>query len=245
MSARRPAGAASGLYGPPSWLATALRHELRRVHDASHDGGPYSPDAAPAGRRALKNATLGYLAALPEHHALVAAQARSASNMTDRMAALRLLVDLDIPERQAALDDFYQRFEGDALVLDKWLGLQAMSALPDTLARVEALMRHPTFSLRNPNKVRALIGSFTSANPLRYHAADGSGYAFHVARTLELDPINPQVAARLLAPLGRWRRFDAGRQAHMIAALERILAAPQLSRDVYEIASKSLGRAAS
>jgi aminopeptidase N len=163
--------------------------------------------------------------------------------MTDRMAALRLLVDIDIPERQAALDDFYARFRDDPLVLDKWLALQAVSALPDTLARVEALLDHPAFSLRNPNKVRALIGSFTAANPLRYHAQDGAGYAFHVARTLALDRVNPQVAARLLAPLGRWRRFDALRQERMQAALERILAAPQLSRDVYEIVAKSLGRA--
>jgi aminopeptidase N len=224
-------------------IAAALEPELRRVHGASADAGPYSPDAASAGRRALKNATLGYLAALPQYHALVATQARSATNMTDREAALRLLVDLDIPERAAALEDFHQRHAGDALVLDKWFALQAVSALPDALARVEALLRHPAFSLRNPNKVRALIGNFTSNNPLRYHAADGAGYAFHVARTLELDAINPQVAARLLAPLGRWRRFDPGRQAHMTAALERILAAPQLSRDVYEIAAKSLGRA--
>jgi aminopeptidase N len=224
-------------------IATTLEPELRRVHDASSDGGPYSPDAASAGRRALKNATLAYLAALPQHHALVTAQVRSATNMTDRAAALRLLVDLDIPEREAALDDFYQRYAGDTLVLDKWFALQAVSALPDALAKVEALLQHPAFSLRNPNKVRALVGSFTAANPLRYHAADGTGYAFHVARTLELDPINPQVAARLLAPLGRWRRFDSARQALMTAALTRILAAPRLSRDVYEIAAKSLGRA--
>src|SRR5262249_42784450 len=155
----------------------------------------------------------------------------------------RLLVDLDAPERQRALDDFYARFQNDALVLDKWLGLQAVSALPDTLARVTALLAHPSFSLRNPHKVRALIRRFTALNPLRYPAADGAGYAFHVARTLELDKINPQVAARLLAPLGRWRRFDAGRRKHMTAALDQILAAPQLSRDAYEIAARSLGRA--
>jgi aminopeptidase N len=160
--------------------------------------------------------------------------------MTDRMAALRLLVDLAGPERQEALDDFHARFKDDALVIDKWLGLQAVSALPDTLARITALLAHPAFSLRKPNKVRALVGSFASANPLRYHAADGSGYAFHADRILELDPINPQVAARLLAPLGRWQRFDPERQAKMKRQLERILAAPKLSRDVYEIASKSL-----
>ena len=114
------------------------------------------------------------------------------------------------------------------------------SSLPDTLARVTELLGHPAFSIRNPNKVRSLIGSFTAGNQLRYHAADGAGYAFHADRIVELDPINPQVAARMLAPLGRWRRFDGTRQAKMKAALNRILAAPKISRDVYEIASKSL-----
>jgi aminopeptidase N len=226
-------------------VARVLTGELERVYEANRDSGRYSPDAGPAGRRALKNAALSYLAALadeaPAARRRIADQYRAADNMTDRMAALRLLVDIDGPERQEALDDFYARFRDDLLVIDKWLALQAVSALPDTLARVSALLEHPAFSLEKPNKVRALIGSFATANPLRYHAADGSAYAFHADRTLELDPLNPQVAARLLAPLGRWRRFDAGRQEKMKAQLERILAAPKLSRDVYEIASKSLG----
>jgi aminopeptidase N len=225
-------------------IADALGDELRRVYHAHQERGTYSPDAAQAGRRALKNAALAYLAAEAESdqdaRSALIGQAERADNMTDRMAALRLLVDLDLPEREAALDRFYARFERDALVVDKWLALQALSSRPDTLERVTALLAHPAFSLKNPNKVRALIGTFTAANPLRYHAADGAGYAFHAARTIELDALNPQVAARLLAPLGRWRRFDADRQAKMRAALERILAAPRLSRDVYEIASKSL-----
>jgi aminopeptidase N len=226
-------------------VADSLKQELLRVYDANRERGPYSPDAGSAGRRALKNAALSYLAALadtdPGERQRVAEQYRAADNMTDRMAALRLLVDLDVPERKEALDDFYARFKDDALVLDKWLALQAVSALPDTLVRITALLSHPSFSIKKPNKVRALVGSFTAANPLRYHAADGSGYAFHADRILELDPINPQVAARLLAPLGRWQRFDPDRQAKMKAELERILVAPKLSRDVYEIASKSLG----
>jgi aminopeptidase N len=225
-------------------VAQALKDELTRVYEANRVSGPFSPDAAQAGRRALKNAALSYLAGLadePEIRRRLIDQYRAADNMTDRMAALRLLVDIAGPERQEALDDFYERFRNDPLVIDKWLALQAVSALPDTLERVTQLLRHPAFSLEKPNKVRALIGSFTSGNPLRYHAADGSGYAFHADITLKLDPLNPQVAARLLAPLGRWRRFDQGRQAKMKAQLERILAAPKLSRDVYEIASKSLG----
>jgi aminopeptidase N len=225
-------------------IADALGDELRRVYAANEVREPYSPDAAQSGRRALKNAALAYLAALAGTDAGVRAMLmgkyRGANNMTDRMATLRLLVDLEGPEPQAALDEFYARSHGDGLVVDKWLALQAISSRPDTLARVTALLSHSSFSLKNPNKVRALIGSFTAANPLRYHAADGAGYDFHATRTIELDAINPQVAARLLGPLGRWRRFDPARQAQMRAALERILAAPKLSRDVYEIASKSL-----
>jgi aminopeptidase N len=225
-------------------IAATLRIEFERLYAASRDTGAYSPDAAPAGRRALKNSALAYLAALADEDAglrdRIAGQYRAADNMTDRMAALRLLVDIAGPERQAALEDFHARFRDDALVLDKWLALQAISALPDTLDRVKALLSHPAFSMQKPNKVRALIGSFT-ANALRYHAADGAGYAFHADRILALDPKNPQVAARMLAPLGRWRRFDAGRQERMKAELQRILAAPKLSRETYEIASKSLG----
>lgn len=226
-------------------VATSLQADLLRAYEANRDTGPYSPDAGPAGRRALKNAALFYLAALADADAAergrLAVQYRGATNMTDRIAALRFLVDLDGAERTEALDDFHARFKDDALVIDKWLGLQAVSALPGTLANITALLAHPAFSLKKPNKVRALVGTFAGSNPLRYHAADGAGYAFHADRILELDPINPQVAARLLAPLGRWQRMDKARQALMKRELERILKAPKLSRDVYEIASKSLG----
>lgn len=224
-------------------IAQQYRALLEETYRANAVAGPYSSDAASAGRRALKNAALSYLAELAEEDAglrrLIHQQYATADNMTDRAAALRLLIDIAGPEREAALADFYARFRDDALVLDKWLMLQAISALPDTLDRVKALLSHPAFSMHKPNKVRSLIGAFT-ANALRYHAADGSGYAFHAERMLELEPINPQVTARLLAPLGRWRRFDVGRQEKMKAELRRVLAKPNLSRDVYEIASKSL-----
>ncbi len=224
-------------------IAESHRDLLLEIYDANRVPGPYSPDAGPAGKRALKNAVLSHLSELAADQRgildRIAGQYRDADNMTDRMAALRLLVDIDVQERQAALDDFHNRFRDDALVLDKWLALQAISVLPDTLERVRGLLKHPAFSMQKPNKVRALIGSFT-ANALRYHAADGSGYAFHADRIIELDPINPQVAARLLAPLGRWRRVDHDRQRRMRAELERILAVPKLSRETYEIASKSL-----
>ncbi|WP_367273132.1 aminopeptidase N [Ferrovibrio sp.] len=224
-------------------VAEAHKASLLRIYDGASGSDAYSPDAEQAGNRALKNAALSYLSELAAEDAGILAridgQYAKADNMTDRMAALRLLVDLDVPERAAALADFHDRFKDDALVLDKWLSLQAISALPDTLERVKALLSHPAFSMRKPNKVRALVGGFCM-NALRYHAADGTGYAFHADRIIELDPLNPQVAARLLAPLGRWRRVDTARQARMKAELGRILSVPKLSPETYEIASKSL-----
>src|SRR5690606_26272128 len=145
-------------------------------------------------------------------------------NMTDRMAALAALNDLDVKERRKSLDDFYKRFEKNGLVIDKWLALEAMSALPNTLDRVKELTGHAAFSIRNPNKVRALIGAFATGNPVRFHAKDGSGYAFLAAKVIELDKLNPQVAARMVAPRRRLKKFDADRQGKMRKELERILA---------------------
>ena len=224
-------------------IAARLQDALLDAYHANHSNQPFSPDAGQAGQRALKNAALSYLAALddPAMIELVAGQYRAADNMTDRIAALRQLVHMDGPLRAEALDDFHGRFEGDSLVIDKWMGLQAISSLPDVLERVTALLDHPTFSLKKPNKVYALIGGFASGNPLHFHDAGGTGYAFLADRVLELDELNPLIGARLLAPLGRWQRLDAARQALMKGQLERILAKPGLSRDIYEIASKSLG----
>jgi aminopeptidase N len=160
--------------------------------------------------------------------------------MTDVMAALTVLGDLDRPERQEALDAFYATWQGDALVTDKWFGLQARSKLDGTVEAVQRLAEHPAFDIKVPNRARALIGGFAMANPRHFHRADGAGYAFLADHVIRLDAINPQIAARLLTPLGRWRRQDADRQAKMRAELERILAVEGLSRDTYEIASKSL-----
>ena len=225
-------------------VARAWRQDFERLHEQNRSDVTYSPDAAAAGRRALKNMALFYLAALAGEDAgalaRVVAQYHDCNNMTDRIAALRLLVDFPGPQRQQALDDFHTRFRDDPLVVDKWLALQAVSTLPDTLAQVKGLLSHPAFSLQRPNKVRALVGTFTVSNQLRYHAVDGSGYAFHADVVLELDGVNPTMAARLLTPLGRWQRFDGGRREKMKDQLSRILAKPGLSSDVYEIASKSL-----
>ena len=224
-------------------LATRLKQPLLDLYYANASNSPYSPDAAQAGRRALRNTALGYLAELddPDMVSLCLAQYRQAGNMTDRIAALATLSDLDDPARAEALADFHDTWRGDPIVMDKWFSIQATSMLPGTLDSVTALLDHEAFSMRNPNRVRALIGAFCNANQLRFHAADGSGYCFLADQVLALDPINPQIAARLLNPLGPWRRYGEGRGAHMKAQLERVLASGRkLSPDVYEIASKSL-----
>ena len=240
------------LYDPPAIhharealrraIAERLGDALRDAYHANQSNQPFSPDAGQAGQRALKNAALSYLAVLDDMGELVAGQYRAADNMTDRVAALRLLVDMEGPMRAEALDDFHDRFADDSLVLDKWMGLQAMSSLPDVLERVTALLDHPSFSLKKPNKVYSLIGGFASGNPLHFHDPGGTGYAFLADRVLELDRVNPQIGARVLAPLGRWQRLDEARQELMKGQLERLLATPGLSRDILEIASKSLGK---
>ncbi len=160
--------------------------------------------------------------------------------MTDRMAALAALNDQPGPERDAAMAAFRERYADNPIVLDKWFVLIATAPNPGVLADVRKAMSDPAFTLANPNRARSLIGAFASANPTGFHAADGSGYDFHAEQTLALDKLNPHTAARMLAPLARWKRMDAGRQAKMKAALGRILAADGLSRDVYEIADKGL-----
>ena len=171
---------------------------------------------------------------------LCAAQFYSAENMTDAIAALNYFSNSDCPERQRLLDDFYQKWNNYPLVIDKWFSLQATSYLPNTLDTVRNLLIHPDFRLTNPNKVRAVIGSFCHGNPINFHAPDGSGYAFLAEQILILDPINPQIAARLLNALSDWRRYEPIRQSAMRQILRDILAESNLSKDIYEIASKSL-----
>ncbi len=229
-------------------LAERLRERLltayETLRDRDRDG--YRVDSTAMARRALKNVCLDYLMQIDDEAArsLGLDQFRSAGNMTDQLGALAPLVNSAGPERGEALAAFYDRWRGEALVVDKWLALQATSTLPGTLAVVEALMDHEAFNLRNPNKVRALIGAFSQANPLHFHAADGSGYTFLADRVLALNAFNPQIAARLMAAFTRWRKYDPARQHGMRGQLERILAVPELSPDVYEIAVKSLEKVA-
>jgi aminopeptidase N len=223
-------------------VAAALRPELERVYREFERRGAYSPDAQSAGRRALRNMALGYLMELgaPEIEARCAAQYDRADNMTDRMAALGALANSDAPARAGALERFYADWKHEPLVVDKWLAVQATSRRADTLERVRTLLAHEAFDLRNPNKVYALIRSFC-ANHVRFHAADGAGYAFAADRVLELDPLNPQIAARIARAFDRWRKFDAARQEKARAALERIRDAAGLSKDVAEVVTKALG----
>jgi aminopeptidase N len=180
------------------------------------------------------------MAAGEEGPGLCLAQLRGADNMTDTIAALDLVAGSELPERPQALADFYAKWRDDALVVDKWFALQAMAQRPDAVEAVTGLLGHEAFTLRNPNRVRALLGAFAAGNPTGFHRADGAGYLLVADHVLELDPRNPQVASRLAKAFDRWRRYDAKRQNLMRAQLERILAAPKLSRDVYEIATKSL-----
>ncbi len=220
------------------------RHKdaLRELYDSLCAHAAYVPDAAGMGQRLLKRAALGYLAALEtaETTALVKEQFDTADNMTDRMDALSILNLVDVPERQQALDAFYERFADDHLVVNKWLTVQAASPLPSTLETVKRLMSHKGFDIKNPNKIRAVINTFAAANPVDFHAEDGSGYAFLADQILVINEFNPLTAARMVPPLGRWRRFDASRQALMKAQLERLSKAPGLSPDVYELVMKSL-----
>jgi aminopeptidase N len=160
--------------------------------------------------------------------------------MTDVMAALSLIAHSDAKERDELLADFYTRWQHDQLVLDKWFTVQAVSKRSDTLSRVKGLLRHPAFNIRNPNKVRSLIGAFCSANQVNFHALDGSGYSLLGETVLQLDAINPQIAARMLRMLSRWRRYDPDRQAKMRQQLEQIAHTAGISKDVYEVAAKSL-----
>ncbi len=221
-------------------LGTALREQLIEVRSQPTPQGDDLSGAA-KGTRRLRAVALGLLAAGDprEGATLAKAQFDAAGNMTERQSALSILASLDGPERQSALDAFYERFRVDALVVDKWFTLQALAQRSETIDDVERLASHPAFSIANPNRLRALAGAF-AANPWVCSHASGRGYRFVADMILAADKLNPQVAARLVPPLGRWRRMEPGRSASMRAELERIAGTPGLSRDVFEQASKSL-----
>jgi aminopeptidase N len=223
-----------------AWLGDALRAQWCALHDRC-SAVPYSLSAEARGSRKLKTQALVYLA--PADPAEAARRARAqydaADNMTDRQGALMVLAGLEVPEREPALADFHARFAGNMLVIDKWFSLQAGSLHPQAIEHVKALADHPDFTMTNPNRVRALYMAF-AANPGAFHKADGEGYRLIADLILQLDPINGNVAARFVPPLGRWRKVEPQRAALMRAELERIAAVPTLSRDVREQVTRSL-----
>ena len=223
-------------------LGERLRKGFLAARQACAPRAPYRPDDGLAGCRKLNSLCLSYLMATGSQEAidLSMAQFKDADNMTDSIGALGSLAGCDCPERREALGAFYTRWREDRGVIDKWFTLQATSRLPGTLAEVMALMEHPDFDIRNPNRVRSLVGAFSQANQVRFHEASGAGYRFLTEQILRLNSINPQIAARMLTPFSRWRRFDPARQKLMKQELARILDEPGLARDVHELAQKSM-----
>lgn len=220
-------------------IGTALAGELTALH--ARASAVTLDDPAGRGARKVKTIALGLIAAADPARAatLAAAQYDAADNMTDRQGALMVLCGLDHPARAEKLAAFYDRYKGNALVVDKWFTLQALSLHPDVIRHVRALADHPDFTMKNPNRVRSLHMAF-AGNPKGFHAADGEGYRMVADVILALDPINPQTAARFVPALGRWRRIEPGRAALMKGELERIMAAGNLSRDTFEQVSRSL-----
>ncbi|OGT62667.1 MAG: aminopeptidase N [Gammaproteobacteria bacterium RIFCSPHIGHO2_12_FULL_45_12] len=224
-------------------LAKRLRVTLKEVYDRYHDqSGQYQFNMEAVGRRQLKNACLALFAYLPEEAATVIRQFENAltSNMTDTLSALRVLSNMDSVERQWALDMFYETWQHDALVVNKWLSIQAMSRLPFALQQVKSLVASDVFDFKNPNKVYALIATFSQQNLFHFHAADGSGYIFLGEMVQILDALNPQVSARMVKPLTTWNRYDKERQVLMRHQLERMLQDKKISTDLYELLTKSL-----
>lgn len=214
-------------------LAKQLRQEFLNA---------YASDVKSVGDRRLKNVCLSYLMLLEDQtiYELCLQQFKQAENMTDAISALSLLANIEGPLGEQALADFYQKWQRDSLVIDKWLVVQSCSELPGALQRVKKLLLHPAFDIKNPNKVRSLIGGFCHNNLVQFHAVDGSGYEFLADQVLVLDKLNPQIAARLLTPLTQWHRYDERRQNLQRAQLERIVKTTDISKDVFEIAAKSL-----
>ena len=223
-------------------LAYALQDDFKRVYLIHHRDESGKFHAGAVGRRRLKNACLGYLNQLEssDTYNLVLEQFEQAHNMTDQMAALSAIVNSQHPAKSASLDRFYQQWQQEALVIDKWFALQASSSMPNAFATVQALMQHPAFDMKTPNRVRALVGAFSQANPVHFHAQTGEGYRFLADQVLALNILNPQIASRMVTGFAQWRRYDQQRQDLMKQQLQRIIATQPLSPDVYEIASKSL-----
>jgi aminopeptidase N len=224
-------------------MAAHLETQLKDLHGRLQNSASFSPDAAQAGRRALRNAALELLAANPSAANLDRAQAhyQGAGNMTDAIGGLCALMEMGGEPFEAALEDFYHRWRDEPLVIDKWFALQARDPSDGALGRVIGLTAHPAFDAKTPNRLRALVATFAAFNPARFHDPSGAGYRFLADQVLAVDGFNPSTAARLLEPLGQWARYKPELGQLMRAELERITKAPGLSKNVFELASRALG----
>ena len=222
-------------------LSEKLKADFIAAYQLNQTPGKYSPNAGSAGKRGLKNLCLSYLLCCEDESTLQLAHAQidAANNMTDRLAALMGLLNAGDKSAAQPLNRFYQDFKSEALVIDKWFSLQAVAEHTDVKA-VRTLMTHPAFTLKNPNRARSLIFSFCNGNPARFHAVDGSGYAFWAEQVIALNALNPQVAARLVRTLDHWKKYQPALKTQMQAALQKVLKAKGLSKDVLELVTKTL-----
>jgi len=223
-------------------LAVELEQQLVECYHGNKTGGTYQFSARVSGQRRLRNQALQILAAAETRDIIdmSVAQYKNANNMTDRLAAVNVLANIDCAERQQVLDAFHEFAGEDALIQDKWFSVQAASSLPGTLDTVYSLMECSEFDINNPNKVRSVIGTFCHRNLMNFHAASGKGYQFLAEQVLRLDDSNPQIAARLVSAFNRWKKYDSSRQALARDQLQKILSRPGLSKAVYEIVSRNL-----
>jgi len=226
-----------------SALGKGLRKILEGVYERSEPSEPYSPDAQSNGRRALRNGALGLLVAGASRFAAakVKAQVQHASNMTDMMAALSILSVSGDAGYDTALQRFAKRWKSEPLVMDKWFAVQAMAPAQETLSKISELMANPLFSIKNPNRVRSLLGAFAHGNQVRFNDASGKGYELIANAVIEIDGFNPQIASRIVGAFESWRMFEPKRQAKAESALKQVLSKKGLSGDVFEIATKILG----
>ena len=220
-------------------VAKRFEKELRAVYDENNTAEEYAPSPEQSARRALKNMALSFLGDLGTNNELVEKQYARANNMTDKLAAMNIASNSKNPKREAIMDDFYQTYKNEKAAVNKWIFTNACADRPDAVNVVRKLLTHPAFNIKNPNNVRSLMGGF-AYNQTEFHKLDGSGYDFAVEMAYKMDDMNPQMAAHMVKPLTRWKRFDAKRQEMMKKALEKVLEKKNLSKNVYELVTKSL-----
>lgn len=220
-------------------IAKRFEKELRAVYDKNNSDAEYTPSPEQSARRALKNMALSFLGDLGTNNELVEKQYAQANNMTDKLAAMNIASNSKNPKREAIMDDFYQTYKNEKAAVNKWIFTNACADRPDAVNVVRKLLTHPAFNIKNPNNVRSLMGGF-AYNQTEFHKLDGSGYDFAVEMAYKMDDMNPQMAAHMVKPLTRWKRFDAKRQEMMKKALEKVLEKKNLSKNVYELVTKSL-----